>query len=360
MPNSKPKRRRPQSRKDRARLCEVNRLLNKRNLAADERTNLEAERDELSPVVEPAVGSCSDTGTPIAKSIPSAEEVPEKPAANVIPFPDRVDGRGNDETSAEELPNVDWRVHVPGLKAEAPLARRCVILAADFQVRTGSARECFASAERMHELFLTGEFTLADLDTIEAAFMRNFGTLPESAILPPRSECKETVFAVLQKKALAFFRSRSPEERARLRRVFGNGPLTPQMRAIVDTLKARVVAPVLEEKAAAPGNGSAAVDVSPVPKGNPESVIGRSADAPQLSPFEHAALDLRSRAELVLTTDSWLQNLATHNLGTMREKILTAITERLLTVGHADGLFCLGLYNELRPRGVAKFPERRF
>jgi len=54
MANIKPKRIRPKSKADRARLCEINTRLNRSRLPDHERAALEAERDRLSPIKGPA------------------------------------------------------------------------------------------------------------------------------------------------------------------------------------------------------------------------------------------------------------------------------------------------------------------
>jgi hypothetical protein len=50
--NSKPKRQRPKTKLDRARLCQINTLLNNSRTPDAQRAELEDERDRLSPVIE--------------------------------------------------------------------------------------------------------------------------------------------------------------------------------------------------------------------------------------------------------------------------------------------------------------------
>ena len=68
--------------------------------------------------------------------------------------------------------------------------------------------------------------------------------------------------------------------------------------------------------------------------------------------------DLAARAALVLRTDGWLSRLAQHS-DDMRARIIAALSDEILRVGHVSGDFAAKLYNDFRPRAVSGFPERK-
>jgi len=66
-----------------------------------------------------------------------------------------------------------------------------------------------------------------------------------------------------------------------------------------------------------------------------------------------------SRIKLILASDTWLYALAQHS-PEMSAQITAALTEELTRAGSVSGEFTAKLYNKLRPRGLRRYPERKF
>jgi hypothetical protein len=80
-----------------------------------------------------------------------------------------------------------------------------------------------------------------------------------------------------------------------------------------------------------------------------KAVVSAKATEPEsvLDPVVRASMDLAQRVNLILQTDSFLQDLAQVNFE-LSEEIRSALTAELLRVGHVQGSFAATLYNSLR------------
>jgi hypothetical protein len=79
----------------------------------------------------------------------------------------------------------------------------------------------------------------------------------------------------------------------------------------------------------------------------------------KMDPIARVAADLAARAELLIKTDSWLGSLSLHS-PEIHTRIIAALSSELLQRGFVSGDFAAKLYNDLRPRAVSAYPERRF
>lgn len=80
---------------------------------------------------------------------------------------------------------------------------------------------------------------------------------------------------------------------------------------------------------------------------------------PERHPLASANTELDTRAALILKTDSWLSRLAEHS-PEMRARIVAGLSDEILRIGFVSGDFATKLYNNLRPRCVSAYPERKF
>ena len=86
MANTKPRRKRPGTKQDRARLCQINTRLNDPETPADIHAELEAERDRLAPVIP-----FSETGSSLESGSPILDEDSKKPTrADLDAWRDRI------------------------------------------------------------------------------------------------------------------------------------------------------------------------------------------------------------------------------------------------------------------------------
>jgi hypothetical protein len=79
---------------------------------------------------------------------------------------------------------------------------------------------------------------------------------------------------------------------------------------------------------------------------------------PMLDPIARAAADLNARAALLIKTDSWLTLLSEHS-PEMRARVVAGLSAELLQSGFISADVAAKLYNDLRPRALSAYPERR-
>lgn len=215
MANSKPRRQRPTSRLDRARLCEVNRLLNSRGLTDERRAELEAERDRLSPVLQP----------PTREELERLIERVEAKRENGFPSPDG--------SPAGEII----------LKPDAPNSSTPVDLA-----RQALARRLDAAKEAIAPQLKAKKLDIDDGLIVVAEQHAKFGyqiwtgrddwdEIPEDGkaeivLCQVRAWRSEPVFErpTWSQATWLFFMGRSATEKLRERAMFDKNPLTPEQR----------------------------------------------------------------------------------------------------------------------------------
>jgi hypothetical protein len=105
--------------------------------------------------------------------------------------------------------------------------------------------------------------------------------------------------------------------------------------------------------APSPALPSRPVPAPRLPKFEPE-------EEPHVDAITQAGMDLRAKAEVILTLDGWLTLLSQHNGGAMKEEIIAAIVGEVLQRGVAGSEFLCRTYERLRPKGLRDFPVRKF
>jgi len=310
--NTKPKRERPRSTADRRRLAEVNTRLNRARLTDEERTELEAERDVLAPIKVPFVKREPIGSDPQSTAAHSAE--PEACGKSILSEKEPHSLR---ERTEGEFERRDTR---RAAESDGVLAKRtpeeveAYIKGMSDRLTEGMhsdpvrRRRCSA-----HHLALT---TDNPLRTYANAFENPSGAMWTALISDGTSpgvkpEWLSDLFAEVDRRYAA-----DPDW---FRRAYENGTAF---------------------KAAAP-------------------VIAPAQAKPEAQPHPLVAVnaDLDARATLVLTSDSWLSNLAALS-DNMRSRIIVELGNEIRRVGHVDAAFCARLYGALRPTGVAKYPPR--
>jgi len=324
----------------RKRAAELGRVIASPRTSKSDRAAALAELNQIAPLATRAETAeesiLSEKGTPASASM-LLEQPPAPPHRN--------------ETEP------DWKKVPKPARVWNALEFRCLVLLQDLQARGHATRPCFTSDAALR-LFWENSigFTFEDLDRIERAFIDAVGQLPvNDKILPTREQAKAEQFdwgPAWEKASSFYFAGLPAKEQKRLKDVFTSlsrfdwlklaAPSTPPL--------ARATKSVAEPQPDAHTNDS-------------ELRVMAKRDTPELRPEildrTDEAARLQSRAELVLSLDASLTQLA--NLSAdMRQQILSAITAQIQSTGLADGLFCLKTYNTLRPKARADFPERRF
>jgi hypothetical protein len=160
--------------------------------------------------------------------------------------------------------------------------------------------------------------------------------------------------------AWEYFMSLPSVEKLRLRTVFKNSKTTSeQWKSIFEQLKiGERMNQTMPEKywrtepqADLPQTENAAsVRVPDATTQEPEQVM---------DPLARAGADLAARASLLLKTDSFLSRLTEHS-PEMHSRVIAGLSAELLQSGFVSGDFAAKLYNDIRPRALSQFPERRF
>jgi hypothetical protein len=353
----KPKRARPKTREDRARVHEINRLLRTRGgLNPEDRTSLEAEKNLLSPVlelsrpdleawmgrIEAARESGSLSGVQGEKKEGISDRSPVSPQSNLATL---VPGTFEHDAA------IAW-CSIPATPEvrEAAVKRYWIehgkreterLLADPVRRRKNAALHVASTTDnplRDHARKFAHSISYDE---------NNLGTWGSVA------ERREHTFTGLLWEVLTWNRS------------FPH-PTTEQKWS--DAIFAEVDRRDLEDatwfrRVLETPRQSKPVEVKPEPK--VPTVVSAEAkrvspeSEPTLNPIERASADLAARAALVLQTDSWLSRLAEHSPD-MRTRILASLSDELLRVGFVSGDFCARLYNDSRPRALSQFPPRQF
>jgi hypothetical protein len=344
----KPKRARPKTRQDRARVHEINRSLNEgRNLSAERRGELEAERDRLSPVLTLTrpdlkawigrIETARESGGSLSEKTSESERIssdrtPDSPTSQADAARKNLARKLDDAKKAFE---PQWRA-----KALHIGDNLCAV--AEQHAKFGY--EIWTGRDDWEELPRDGKVVLT---TCQLKIWRNE---------------QVSVHPTWREGAWTYFMGLPAVEKLRLRSVFEAQSLTHEQRKqIFEQLKIEErmnepmpekywrKEPQTEQPQIEADEPTKTLDLAPT-KAEPE---------PVLDPVVRASMDLAARADLVLRTDSWLSRLAEHSPD-MRTKILASLSDELLRAGFVNGDFCARLYNDSRPRAVSRFSPRQF
>jgi hypothetical protein len=324
LPNNRPRRQRPKSKQDRSRLCEVNRLLNTRGLTDERRAELEAERDLLSPMLQPptredlerlierveakqASGSSLPGGSSASKSLLWTEEKMEAAMQQLLVY-DR-------ENALRKARSASDAARVAALLSELPnhplnlLAREV----GDWLWREDKSYPKPAVTQtgtwKVHGWLKREPYNRADVHgnvaTVANAVDDAYRLLAERDAEDP----------------LWFVR--------RAEKLFDGGDVAMTQRSIRNLSDVELhVEPSL----------SAPTPVRPAP----------------------GTTDLAKQVSLILQIDAQhLGRLAAHS-HEYNDGIRAAITRQLQACGHCDGVFLANVYNAMRPKGLSAFPPRQF
>lgn len=321
----KPKRERPKTRQDRARVHEINRLLRTRGgLTPEYRASLEAEKDRLAPVIQ--VGSLSQKASELVSADFSG--TPDSPAIKA------------DDARAALARKLDAAKKAFESQLSAKVLNisdaLCVIAEqhAKFTYEVWSGRSDWENLPH------------SDRAAIVTCQLRVWRKQP----LFERPTWGEA--------AWAYFMGLTAVEKLRLSGEFAK--LTPEQRANIfkQTGVVKRAVQVMEDKYFTEPQGSTSDGQSITPSQLPEPLLTEET-TPLLDPIAAASANLAARSALLLQSDSWLSRLAEHS-PEMRTRIIAGLSQELLRAGCVGGDFSARLYNELRPRAVGAFPERKF
>lgn len=390
----KPKRARPKTRQDRARVHEINRLLRTRGgLNPGERASLEAEKNRLSPVlalsrpdleawmgrIEAARESGSLSGVQGEKKEGISDRSPVSPQSK--PAETEKDFVQNQKDHLAAL--------VPGTHEHDAAIAWCSIPAAP-EVREAAVRRYWTEhGKRETERLLADPVRRRNNAALHVASTtdnklrdharkfadglscdeNNLGTWGSVA------ERRENAFTRLLWEVLTWNRSfphpsadpkwsadifaevdrRDLEDAERFRRVLET---PPQSQTVEVRLNKPVAEPFEAGSGPEPTDGEIKKMATRMPPGAPAPVSPEP--KPVLDPIVSASMDLAQRVNLILQTDSFLRDLAQVNFE-LNEKIRGALTAELLRVGHIQGSFAATLFNSLRQEyKIFRLAERRF
>jgi hypothetical protein len=344
--NRKPRRQRPKSKQDRSRLCEVNRQLNGRGLTDDRRAELEAERDRLSPVLQPptredlerlierveakqasgslsgsssAGESASDSGTPVSSQYKLSAGSPSERSI----------------LSAEEI----------RAKVEA-WTQRIVPCA-----RENALRKAKSAPDSERAAILLTEFPEHPLNKLAdelAAY------LWQADLSRPRPDVQQIARGIIRG-----WLKREPFNRHDLR-----GQVETVANAVADVYR------LLAERDAAEPDwfvrraeklfNAAGLDPAKPPAVEP-AVDLAPPSAPEPVHPATSTPDWLKQVDLILqiVDAQWLGRLVQHSPA-LDGQIRGAISLQLQKHGHCDGVWLANLYNTLRPKALSAFPPRSF
>jgi hypothetical protein len=360
----KPKRARPKTREDRARVHEINRLLRTRGgLNPGDRANLEAEKNRLSPVlelsrpdleawmdrIEAARESGSLSGVQGEKKEGISDRSPVSPQSNLATL---VPGTFEHDaaiawSSIPTAPEVReaavkryWTEHgkreTERLLAD-PVRRRNN---AALHVASTTDNRLRDHARKFADSISYDENNLGTWGSVAERREHTFTRLLWEVLTWNRSFPHPTTEQKWSDAIFAEVDRRDLEDAEWFRRVLE----TPSQPVAQPEPKKPTVVSADAKRADLVKKRGAAVIAEPEPK---------------LDPIVRASMDLAARALLVLRTDSWLSRLAEHSPD-VRTTILAALSDELLRTGFVSGDFCARLYNDNRPRALSQFPPRQF
>jgi hypothetical protein len=342
LPNNRPKRQRPKAKRDRRRLCEVNRQLNLRGTTPERRADLEAERDRISPVLLPPtredldqlIGRVEDSrnGSPLPDGGPEAEGIPSTgtpPPTSPVEAAQQALARKLD---AARVP-FDAQIKAKELRIDDRLTA-----IAEQHARFGY--ELWTGRQDWDHVPFDGKAVIV---TCQLKAWRNkpvseHPTWQEASWvyflgLPAMEKLRQ--FTAIRKS----FAKTTPEQRAD---IFKRLNIEKRMH---EPLPERLLNREPEEPAE--------------PETPDEELVIKPEPAPD--PIIQANLNIAEQADLVLRVidPQFLGRVAQHS-PTLDSQIRAAVANQLLAHGNCDNAFLLQLYNALRPRLVSAFPPRNF
>jgi hypothetical protein len=376
--NSKPKRQRPKTKLDRARLCQINTLLNNSRTPDAQRAELEDERDRLSPVIELTrpdleawlgrIKAARENGS--LSGVVGEKEEATSDGSPVSPHSKSAEA----EKDFVQNRNEHLAALVPGTyEHDAAIAWRSI--PATPEVREAAVKRYWTEHDKRETERLLADpvrrrknaalYVATTTDNPLRDHARKFADglnydENNTGTWTSVAERREHAFSRLLWEVLTWNRSfahphtdpkwsadifaevdrRDSEDAEWFRHVLETPPQPLPAEAKTEPTKPAVVS---ADNGSEPGEKRAASAIT----------------EPVLDPVVRRSANLAARAALVLRTDSWLSTLADQS-PEMRTKILASLSQELLRVGFVNGDFAMRLYNDRRPKALSQFPPRQF